>query len=358
MKSFFTFIFLGLSVLQIQSQTLQSVESVEYDPIHNRFLVSNSNSIIARNSDGTFSFFGSSSATHGMEVMDEHLFAIDGKMIRGFNLNSETQVMGTSILSATFLNGMTNDGEGNLYLTDFVGRKIYKIDVSNLSNPQVEVLVNNTVSTPNGIVYDGENNRLIFVNWGSNAAIKMVDLSDNSVSTLATTTFGNMDGIDDDNEGNYYISTWSPNQIIKYDANFANPPEVVMTPLINQAADICYARQIDTLAIPHSTNMLTFVGFETTSTKDIFAEDFELTIYPNPVSAESVVAFELKEKTTMNLSIYDVQGQLLQTLVQGEKMAGKYLVSFEGLDLANGVYFCTLQAEGLVKTVEMIVGDN
>ena len=70
----------------------------------------------------------------------------------------------------------------------------------------VTQIVSNTVSTPNGIVYDGENNRLIFVNWGSNAAIKAVDLSDNSVSTLTTTTLGNCDGIDNDSYGNYYVS--------------------------------------------------------------------------------------------------------------------------------------------------------
>ena len=105
------------------------------------------------------------------------------------------------------------------------------LDAVNLNS---DVFVNNTVSTPNGIVFDGENNRLIFVNWGSNAAIKAVDLSNNSVSTIITTNLGNIDGIDDDNDGNYYISSWSPARITKYDKDFVNPPEIISTPFMFQ----------------------------------------------------------------------------------------------------------------------------
>ena len=92
-----------------------------------------------------------------MEVLGDHLFVIDGSTIRGFELGTENEVMTLNISSAGFLNGMTNDGVSTLYATDFSGKKIYKIDVSDLSNPSSEVIVSNTISTPNGIIFDGAN---------------------------------------------------------------------------------------------------------------------------------------------------------------------------------------------------------
>jgi hypothetical protein len=183
-----------------QSQNYQNAESIEYDEAHNRFLISNGNNILARAADGTLSYFGSGSAGFGMEVMGDHLFALTQTALKVFDLESAIQLSATNISGSQFLNGLTNDGNGLLYATDFSAKKIYKIDVSDVMNPTYEIIVQSTGSTPNGIVYDGDNNRLIFTSWGSNAKIKAVDLSDFSVSDLLTTSLGNIDGIDEDNQ--------------------------------------------------------------------------------------------------------------------------------------------------------------
>jgi hypothetical protein len=358
MKKIQLFVFLIICAFQLQSQTLNNVESVEYDASQNRFFVSNGSSIIARASNGDLSFFGSEGATHGMEVLGDHLFVIDGSTIRGFELGTENEVMTLNISSAGFLNGMTNDGVSTLYATDFSGKKIYKIDVSDLSNPSSEVIVSNTISTPNGIIFDGANNRLIFVNWGNNAPIKAVDLSDNSVSTILTTSVGNIDGIDDDNDGNYYIAYWSPDKIAKYDNAFANPPEVVSTPFLNSPADICYAKEIDTLGIPHSGNVLTLVGFAPdtiTSIDDIFSDNFELAVFPNPVTENSVIRFSLDKKTALQLTIFNQEGKLVKTLLQGEQMKGEHTISFAGMSIPTGIYWLSLAGSNLKKTIPIQV---
>ena len=358
MKKIQLFVFLIICAFQLQSQTLNNVESVEYDASQNRFFVSNGSSIIARASNGDLSFFGSEGATHGMEVLGDHLFVIDGSTIRGFELGTENEVMTLNISSAGFLNGMTNDGVSTLYATDFSGKKIYKIDVSDLSNPSSEVIVSNTISTPNGIIFDGANNRLIFVNWGNNAPIKAVDLSDNSVSTILTTSVGNIDGIDDDNDGNYYIAYWSPDKIAKYDNAFANPPEVVSTPFLNSPADICYAKEIDTLGIPHSGNVLTLVGFAPdtiTSIDDIFSDNFELAVFPNPVTENSVIRFSLDKKTALQLTIFNQEGKLVKTLLQGEQMKGEHTISFAGMSIPSGIYWLSFEGSNLKKTIPIQV---
>jgi hypothetical protein len=346
-----------LSTFQLQAQNYQSAESVEYDPINKQWLASNGNNIIANDGYGNLSFFGNGSATHGLEVMDEVLFAIDGSVLRAFNLNTEDEISSVTITGASFLNGITNDGVSNIYITDFSAKKIYRVDVSDLQNMTFEIIVNNTGSTPNGIIYNGENNRLIFVSWGSSAAIKAVDLNNNDVSTILTTNLGNIDGIDDDNDGNYYISSWSPTRISKYDKDFANPPETISTPFINNPADIGYSKEADTLAIPIANNVV-FVGFEndtTVSVQILQNEEFSLTVFPNPVTDQSYVEFELENNQELNLQIFDNQGKLVKTLLTGLQPFGKHKVLLAGLGLPSGIYHLNLQTSAATVTKKLII---
>lgn len=356
MKKILLPILLIFSTLYLNAQTLNNIEAVEYDASQNRFLISNGNSIIARASNGDLSFFSTSSATHGMEVLGNHLFAIDGSTIRGIELDTETEVMALNIVGASFLNGMTTDGDSTLFATDFSSKKIYKINVADVTNPSFETIVNNTSTTPNGVVYDDTNYRLIFVNWGNNAPIKAVNLMDNSVSTIVTTSLGNIDGIDEDNDGNYYIASWSPDRITKYDNAFANPPETITTPFLNNPADICYAKEIDTLAIPHypgGGDEVVYIGFSpdtmSTNTLELAADDLNINIFPNPISEQSVIQFKLEKNETISFEIWSQDGKLLKTLLAGEQMKGKHTILLSGINLTFGNYWLHVKRNNYIK---------
>ncbi len=325
------------------AQNYQSAESVEYDPSQNRFLISNGNNILARASDGTLSYFGNGSSSHGLEILGENVFGLSGNIMRAYNLETAEEVMSITLSGAgLFLNGLTSDGVENLYATDFSNRTIYKINVADLNNPTQEIIVSNTVKVPNGIIYDGANNRLIYVTWLNNADIRQVDLSDNSVSVITTTTLGNIDGIDDDSAGNYYISSWNPDAITKYDSNFENPI-TVSTPGLNSPADIGYAQAIDTLAIPQG-NSVDYIGFEVVSpTKELESSKYGLTAFPNPVVASSWIQFELEHNSVVDLILYDMNGNLVHKLIEGQVMTGQQKVLLAGLDLSAGIYTCFLK---------------
>ncbi|MFT5384648.1 MAG: hypothetical protein ACI8VT_002201 [Saprospiraceae bacterium] len=352
--SFAWFIYLGSSL----AQNYQSAESAEYDPVNKQWLVANGGNIIEDDGYGNLSFFLAGNASHGMEVLGNVLFAIDNNVIRAYDLDTEALVGTLTIPGVSFLNGMTNDGVSNLYVTDFGAGKIYKVDVSDFNNMTYEEIVSNTNSTPNGIVYDGDNNRLIFVNWGSNAAIKAVDLNDNTVSTILTTNLQNIDGIDEDNEGNYYIASWNPDQISKFDKDFANPLEVITTPFINNPADIGYSLQNDTLAIPVGNNVV-FVSFapedSTTATQNLIEEDFQFMVYPNPISDQSYIQFELTHSEAINLQILNQQGKVIRTLLNGTQSLGTHKILFAGHDLLAGVYYCRMEMEGKNVVRKLVV---
>ena len=339
------------------AQTLTGIESVEYDPTQNRWFISNGGNIMVQESDGTRSVFGEGAASFGMEVMGDNLYVISGVDINGYNLETGDEVMSLSIPGASFLNGMTSDGNGKLYATDFSTRKIHMIDVSNTEVPNQEVIVSNTEQTPNGIVYDEDRNQLIYVTWTSNAPIRAVSLEDFSLSTLVTTPSGNIDGIDEDNEGNYYISTWNPSQIVKYNNDFSTS-EVVSTPQLTNPADICYAKEINTLGIPHYPNngnevvLIDFGGGTATKNIEILTE---LNISPNPYSSDSKLSLSLLSKANVEINIYSVEGKIIGPVYKGELSAGEQLISIPEMNLSTGIYYLVLDIGAARVTKKLMV---
>lgn len=347
---------LFIACFGMQAQNLTGVESVEYDPVSGRFFVTNGNSIVIINGDEeSDGYFGSGGASYGMEVMNDVLWAIHNNQVKGYNLGDGSLLTTVPVSGASFLNGMASDGESRLWVTDFSLKKIHQIDVSDIDNPSVSVLVANTTTTPNGIVHDAGANRLLFVNWGANAAVKAVDLSDNSVSIVTNTTLGNCDGIDNDNDGNYYISSWSPTRITKFSADFTVSETITVTGL-SSPADICYAREIDTLAIPNSgTNTVRLVGFEQTSGIAEEKTEVGLHIYPNPVADYFTLEFALDGTQEVQVDIFDMKGRRVKNVIRASFPAGRQKIVADRTDLSKGNYLCKVRTKKWIEAIPFVI---
>ena len=71
--------------------------------------------------------------------------------------------------------------------------------------------------------------------------------------------------------------------------------------------------------------------------------------YPNPANNGTVIRFGLDHDEHVNLSLYNLAGQKVATLVHGPRTAGTYAVHWDGRDdskraLASGVYLYRLHA--------------
>jgi photosystem II stability/assembly factor-like uncharacterized protein len=66
--------------------------------------------------------------------------------------------------------------------------------------------------------------------------------------------------------------------------------------------------------------------------------------YPNPFNPTTNINFRISELGIVTLIVYDVLGNEISTLVNGEKSEGNYSVTFDGSGLPSGVYFYTLKA--------------
>lgn len=76
--------------------------------------------------------------------------------------------------------------------------------------------------------------------------------------------------------------------------------------------------------------------------------------YPNPFNPSTVIHYSLPVKSYVRLTVYDVLGREVGTLVDGLQEAGEKSVSWNASD-ASGVYFCRMQAGEFVGIKKMVV---
>jgi hypothetical protein len=68
--------------------------------------------------------------------------------------------------------------------------------------------------------------------------------------------------------------------------------------------------------------------------------------YPNPFNPTTVIGYQLSAVSHVTLTIYDVLGREVATLVDGQQNAGVYKANFDGSRFASGVYFYRINAVG------------
>ena len=77
--------------------------------------------------------------------------------------------------------------------------------------------------------------------------------------------------------------------------------------------------------------------------------------YPNPWNPSTNIKYSIPKTSLVNMKVYDIIGNEIQTLVNEEKQAGSYEVALNAANLPNGVYFYRLQAGCFVDTKKMVL---
>jgi hypothetical protein len=75
--------------------------------------------------------------------------------------------------------------------------------------------------------------------------------------------------------------------------------------------------------------------------------------YPNPFNAATNIEFELSRASRVDLSVYDITGSKVATLVKGDRPAGKHQVNWDASAISSGVYYYTLRADGAEVSKKM-----
>ena len=77
--------------------------------------------------------------------------------------------------------------------------------------------------------------------------------------------------------------------------------------------------------------------------------------YPNPYNPSTTIQYSIAQKSHVTLEIFNVLGQSVAHLVDGELTAGTYHSTFDASRLSSGVYMYRLQAGDFVQTQKMIL---
>ncbi|SYZ74195.1 hypothetical protein TRIP_C60465 [Candidatus Zixiibacteriota bacterium] len=80
--------------------------------------------------------------------------------------------------------------------------------------------------------------------------------------------------------------------------------------------------------------------------------------YPNPFNPETIISYDVPKNAHVTVRIFNILGQQVATLVDETKNAGRYRVTWQGIDnsgqhLSSGVYLCVMKAGEYSGTIKM-----
>jgi hypothetical protein len=111
----------------------------------------------------------------------------------------------------------------------------------------------------------------------------------------------------------------------------------------------------DSTRMAESSNNISFTRMVKVSTEQ---DDTPLTFklnqnYPNPFNPSSTIQFTLPQAGNVRLDVFTITGQLVTTLVNNRMGSGEHSVTFDGSNLASGVYIYRIMAGKNIQTKRM-----
>ncbi|MCX7878797.1 MAG: YCF48-related protein [Ignavibacteria bacterium] len=108
-------------------------------------------------------------------------------------------------------------------------------------------------------------------------------------------------------------------------------------------------------AIYKTTNGGTYVSLELISNEIPLKHSIEK-IYPNPFNPETNIIFEVAYEDEIKITIYDITGREVASIIQNKFSPGRYNIKFNAGSLSSGVYFCKLSSlqVSITKTIMLV----
>jgi hypothetical protein len=89
---------------------------------------------------------------------------------------------------------------------------------------------------------------------------------------------------------------------------------------------------------------------------DNLPNDFSLSQnYPNPFNSSTVLRYTTPTQSPVTITIYDILGRKVQTLVDCTRPAGEHQVIWQANDIPSGVYFYRLTTGNQTQTKKMVM---
>ena len=82
--------------------------------------------------------------------------------------------------------------------------------------------------------------------------------------------------------------------------------------------------------------------------------------YPNPFNSSTTLRYDLPEDALVNITIYDIMGRIVRTLINNQQNAGFKSIQWNatnnvGTSLSAGLYLYKIQADNFAQTRKMVL---
>ncbi|HOP51053.1 MAG TPA: phosphodiester glycosidase family protein [Ignavibacteriales bacterium] len=97
------------------------------------------------------------------------------------------------------------------------------------------------------------------------------------------------------------------------------------------------------------------VSLENLTNSNNISKDYQFKIYPNPFNPTTTIQFNIPERTNVKLTVYDMLGREIQTLINNALSSGFYNLNFNGSNLPSGIYFTRLEAGKFISVKKILL---
>lgn len=210
-------------------------ESVVFDAARNLIYVSNINGAPnAKNGGGfisklrpdgsfvTINWIGGMDAPKGMVIAGNRLYVSDIDRLHEIDIERGKIVASYGAQGAQFLNDTAVDSSGRVYVSEFLGHAIYRLE-----NGKLTLWVKDkALASPNGLMVQGE--KLLVASWGIMTKgfstkvpghMSSISLMSKKITSLGSgKPIGNLDGLEPDGKG-YLVTDWMGGKLLRVSAN-------------------------------------------------------------------------------------------------------------------------------------------
>jgi hypothetical protein len=151
-------------------------------------------------------------APKGLAVVGKVLYVLDLDRVRGYDTGRGDLVLDIDMApyKAKFLNDLTRDAEGNLYLSDSQSGFVARIEPAH--EHRVTILARGPqLDGANGLCIHPRTGRLVVVTWGTGRVLEVTRQGD--VKPWLDRTFEKLDGADFDADGNLHFSAYGEGRV-------------------------------------------------------------------------------------------------------------------------------------------------
>lgn len=254
----------GTLELSWELDGLKNPESVIYDPQLNLLYVSNVNGAPdAKDNNGFISIVSINgnmlnekwveglNAPKGLALHGRTLYVADIDELVAIDIDHGQISNRYKVADAKFMNDVTADDTGNVYVSDMVLNRIYR-----LSNGQIETWIeSDELENPNGLHFTEDD--IILGAWGKMTDgfatevpghLKRISITTKNISSIGDgSPVGNLDGVEGNDETGFYVTDWLSGGLFHIDAKGNNTK---LLELSQGSADLGYIADKSLILIP------------------------------------------------------------------------------------------------------------